>query len=73
MPVIKVVELVGISKKGWADAAESAVKAAADSLRHVTGVDVIRQTATVEDGKIAEYHATVHVAFRVEEHGHVVV
>jgi flavin-binding protein dodecin len=72
MAVIKVVEIVGTSTKSWQDAAESAVKAAAQSVRHITGVDVIRQTAIVDEGRIAEYRAAVHVAFRVEEHGHLV-
>jgi flavin-binding protein dodecin len=72
MAVIKVVELVGTSTQSWQDAVETAVKAASQSVRHITGIDVIRQTATVNEGQIAEYRAAVHVAFRVEEHGHLV-
>ncbi len=72
MAVIKVVEIVGTSTKGWQDAAETAVKAAALSVRHITGVDVVRQTAIVNEGTIVEYRAALHVAFRVEEHGHLV-
>jgi len=72
MSVVKVVELIGTSKTSWEDAVQQIVKEASASLRHITGVDVIRQTAQVVDGRISEYHATAHVAFSVEHHTHIV-
>jgi len=71
MAVVKVVELVGSSKKGWEDAVQQAISEASASLRHIKGVDIVHQTAHVEDGKISEYRATVHVAFLVEHHSHI--
>jgi flavin-binding protein dodecin len=67
MAVIKVVELVGMSPTSWDDAVQNVVEEAARTLRHITGVDLVHQTACVEDGKITQYRATVHVAFQVEE------
>jgi len=64
--VIKVVELVGVSDKSWSDAAQQAVSRAAGTLRHVTGLDVIKSSAVVRDGKIAEYHVNVKLAFALE-------
>jgi len=64
--VIKVIELIGVSKKSFDDAFAEGVKRAAKSLRNVTGVDVVGQTATVADGKIAEYRVNLKVAFAVE-------
>lgn len=64
--VIKVVELVGVSDKGWSDAAQQAVSRAAGTIRHVTGLDVIKSSAVVKDGKITEYHVNVKVAFVLE-------
>jgi flavin-binding protein dodecin len=72
MAVIKVVELVGTSKESWEDAAQQAVAEAAGTLRHITGVDLVRHTAHVENGRISEYRSTVHVAFVVEHHSHIV-
>jgi hypothetical protein len=71
MAVIKVVELVGTSPTSWNDAVQCVVKEAARTLRHITGVDLVHQTAHVEDGKITQYRATVRVAFQVEEHGQI--
>lgn len=72
MAVVKVVELVGTSKKSWEDAVHQVVKEASATLRHITGVDLVHQTAHVEDGKVTEYRATVHVAFAIEHHSHIV-
>jgi flavin-binding protein dodecin len=64
--VVRVIELVGVSEESWADAARQAVARAAQTIRHITGVDVVHQTAVVRDGKIAEYHVDVKLAFIVE-------
>ena len=64
--VIRVVELVGVSAQSWSDAAQQAVARAAESTRHITGLDVLHSSAVVRDGKIIEYHVNVKVAFVVE-------
>jgi dodecin len=64
--VVRVVELVGVSDKSWSDAAQQVVARASKTIRHITGVDLLRSTATVRDGRIVEYHVNVKVAFVVE-------
>jgi len=64
--VVKVQELVGVSRESWEDAARVLVTRASQSIRHITGLDLIRSTAVVRDGKITEYHVTAKVAFIVE-------
>lgn len=72
MAVVKVIELVGTSTQSWDDAARQAIEEASQSLRHITGVDVIKHTAHVNDGKISEYRTTLNVAFVVEHHSQLV-
>jgi flavin-binding protein dodecin len=73
MSVIKVIELVSSSTKSWEDAARSALKEAAQSVRHIKGVDIIKHTAHVDEkGDITEYRVTMHLAFEVEHHSHIV-
>lgn len=67
MATIKVLELVGVSDKSWHDAVDQALAEANKSVRNITGVDVLHTTAKVNDGRIAEYHANVKFAFRVED------
>ena len=64
--VVKVVEMVGISGESWDDAARLLVAHASQKIRHITGLDLVRSTAVVRDGKITEYHVTAKVAFIVE-------
>lgn len=66
MPVIKVIEVLGVSDKSWEDAAIQALKGATNSVRNISGIEVLSQTAKVKDGQITEYHSTCKVAFRVE-------
>ncbi len=64
--VVKVEEMVGVSSVGWEDAARMLVSRAFRSIRHITGLDLIRQTAVVRDSAIVEYHVTSKVAFIIE-------
>lgn len=63
---IKVVEVIGISKKGFDDAVAQAVKKASQSIKGITGVEVIKHSAKVEGGKIVQYKANVKLAFPVK-------
>jgi len=64
--VAKVVELIGSSPDSWEEAAANAVEAAAQTIRNIKGVEVMRCTAKVENNKIVEYRAVVKIAFMVE-------
>jgi flavin-binding protein dodecin len=64
--VVKLIELIGVSSKGWEDAVESAVNKAGESLKHIHAVDVLGFKAKVENGKISEYRANVKIAFVIE-------
>ena len=67
MGVIKVIELVGHSNKGWEEAVQMAVKEAAKTVRGITGVEVLNWTGNVdEQGSIVGYKADVQIAFEVE-------
>jgi len=65
MPVVKIVELIGSSPKGWEEAVRNAVKEAAKTIRNIKGVNVKRYTAKVEGNRIVEYRAVVKIAFVV--------
>jgi flavin-binding protein dodecin len=64
--VVRVVEMVGVSTKSWSDAAQRVVARASETMRHITGLDVVHSSAVVRDGKIIEYHVNVKIAFIVE-------
>lgn len=67
MSIAKIIELVGNSTVSWEDAVRGAVAEASETLDGLTGVEVTNWTATVEDGAITNYKATVKIAFRVRD------
>ena len=66
LSVVKVVELVGESNKDWQDAVQNAVKDAAQTIDHISGVEVYNLTANVQNGAVVEYKANVKIAFSVD-------
>jgi flavin-binding protein dodecin len=66
MALVNVIELVADSTRSWDEAVQTAVAEAAKTVRHITGVEVVNFTATVENGRISHYRANVNVAFAVE-------
>lgn len=64
--VVKVTELVGSSPKSFSDAVRNAVKTASETVRGITGVDVVQSSATVDNGEITNYKVNVKIAFKIE-------
>ena len=64
--VVKVIELVADSQKDWFDAVRNAVREAAKTIDHITGVEVYNLTANVRNGEIVEWKANVKIAFAVD-------
>jgi flavin-binding protein dodecin len=65
-PVVKIIELIGSSPKGWTEAAQNAVTEAAKTVKNIKGVHVKRCTAKIENNKIVEYNADVKISFIVK-------
>ena len=63
---IKVIEVIGISPKSFEDAVEQGVSKAAESIKGITGVEVMRHSAKVSGGNITSYHANLKIAFAVK-------
>jgi flavin-binding protein dodecin len=66
MPVVKTIDLVGVSSESWRDAAQQALSEATRTLRGVEGLTVLETSAVVRDDEIVEYHTQVQVRFRLE-------
>ena len=66
MAVVKIIELIGSSPKGWEDASKNALAEAAKTIKNIKSVYVKRCNAKVENNKIVEYRAVIKIAFVVE-------
>lgn len=65
MAVLKVIELLASSPVSWEDAAASAVKTAAKTVKEIRSVYVKDQSAVVVKNKITEYRVVVKISFEV--------
>ena len=64
--VQKVIEVVGISKEGFAKAAENAVAEAAKTVHGLKWARVADLEMRLEGKKVIEYRATTRIYFDVE-------
>jgi flavin-binding protein dodecin len=64
--VYRVTEVIGTSTVSWEDAASSAIKAAAKSLRDLRVAEVGKLDMKVENGKVVAYRARVSLSFKYE-------
>ncbi|WP_348608900.1 dodecin family protein [Halobaculum rarum] len=62
----KVIELVGNSNESWEDAAQTALNDADETLEDISGIKIVSQTATVENGQIDQYKTVLHVSFQLK-------
>ena len=60
-------ELVADSPVSWKDAIADAVEKASHTIHNISGVEVKNLTAAVENGKVVEYKADLHLAFKIDE------
>ena len=65
MAVLKVIEIMADSGKGWEEAARNAVAHASKSVNDIKSVFVQSQSAVVKDGGITEFRVNVKITFEV--------
>lgn len=67
MSIVKIREVIGTSENSFEEALRQAVGREIKAGKKVTGADVMGQTASVKDGKIAEFRVNVKIAYRWDE------
>ena len=63
LPNVKTSVVIASSPDGWEDAVRKAVERANKTLAGLQEVEITRLTATVEDGRIAEYRVHLKIHF----------
>jgi dodecin len=67
MAVARITEVVGGSPKSWDDAVQQALSRANKTIRGLTGIEVTKMNAHIENGKITEYRAHMKITFILDE------
>jgi hypothetical protein len=66
MAIVKVIEVLAESDKGWEEAAKDAVKQASNTIKNIKSVYIKEMQAIVEDNKIVTYRLNAKISFVVE-------
>jgi flavin-binding protein dodecin len=64
--VYRVTEVIGTSSTSWEDAARSAVKTAAGTLRDLRIAEIEKLDVKIEDGKVVQFRARLALSFKYE-------
>ncbi|HHL33330.1 MAG TPA: dodecin domain-containing protein [Desulfobulbaceae bacterium] len=65
--VYKIIEVVGVSKKSWEDAAANAVATTGKKLKDLRIAEVIKMDMKLEKGKVVSYRTRVAVSFKYKQ------
>lgn len=66
MAIVKVIEVLAQSNKGWEDAANTALQEAARTVRNIKSLYVDDFQAIVENNRVVEYRLRAKVSFVLE-------
>jgi flavin-binding protein dodecin len=67
MSVVKVIEVLSESNKGWEEAAQEAINQAAKTVRNIQSVYIKEMQAMVENNKIVSYRINAKISFLIGE------
>jgi len=67
MAVASVSTITSASQESWQHAAELGLARASQTLRGITGIKIIDERASVDDGEISEFVVTLQVIFLLED------
>jgi dodecin len=62
--VYKIVEIVGVSKTSWEEAAKVAVETAAQTLEDLRIAEVVKQDVVIESGKVTGFRIRLNISFK---------
>jgi flavin-binding protein dodecin len=66
MAVARITEIIASSPEGFREAVEEGLERAAQTLRGITGLEVVEKRVKVERGLIVEYRVDMKIVFVLE-------
>ncbi len=64
--LVKVVEVIGTSDKGFTEATRNAVDEAAKTLKNIKSIYIMHMNANVENNEIVSYAVNAKISFVIE-------
>ncbi|MDZ7739179.1 MAG: dodecin family protein [Bacteroidales bacterium] len=66
MKMVKVIEVIASSDKGFDDATQNAVKEASKTVKNIQSVYIKHMNANVENNKIVSYAVNAKISFLID-------
>lgn len=66
MKIVKVIEVIASSEKGFSDATANAVKKASETVKNIESIYIKHMNANVKDNKIISYAVNAKISFVVD-------
>lgn len=67
MKIVKVVEVIASSEKGFSEAAQNAVEQASKTVKNIKSVNIKNMNVKVENNKIVSYGINAKISFVIDE------
>jgi dodecin len=64
--IVKVIEVIGLSDKGFTEATENAVVEAAKTVSNIRSIYIKHMNANVENDKIISYAVNAKISFEIK-------
>lgn len=65
--MIKVIEVIGTSDKGFTEATQQAIEEASKTLKNIRSIYVKHMNANVENNNIVSYAVNAKISFEIEK------
>lgn len=67
MKIVKVIEVIASSDKGFTEATQNAVREASETVQNIKSIYIKHMNANVEDQKIVSYAVNALISFEINK------
>ena len=67
MSIVKVIEVIAASDKGFTEATQNALAEASKTVNNIKSIYIKEMNANVENGKIVSYAVNAKISFEVQK------
>ncbi len=65
--IVKVIEVIGVSDKGFTEATQNAVEEASKTVKNIKSIYVKHMNANVENNKVISYAVNAKISFEIDQ------
>ncbi len=67
MKIVKIIEVIASSDKGFTEATQNAVQQASETVKNIKSIYIKHMNANVENNKIVSYAVNAKISFEIDK------